>query len=265
MSRKVLEIAAAEVGYLEKKSNASLDSKTANAGSNNYTKYARDLDKLSAYNGKKQGLAYCDMFVDWCFVQAYGLENALKLLCQPKGGAGAGCTYSARYYKEKGQFHTKNPKPGDQIFFSKDGGKTSYHTGIVEKVANGNVYTIEGNTSGRVGVVSEGQGVFRKNYSLNYSYIAGYGRPDYSKVDPDYYTIVQKRFGFADATMKHLMNYRYHDALLERLATVTTPPVSAGNNKESVKKRFGFADETIEYLAIYGYGEALIARLATTK
>ena len=36
---KVLEIALAEVGYLEKKSAKDLDSKTANAGYNNYTKY----------------------------------------------------------------------------------------------------------------------------------------------------------------------------------------------------------------------------------
>lgn len=40
---KVLSIARQEIGYLEKRSNSQLDSKTANAGSNNYTKYARDL------------------------------------------------------------------------------------------------------------------------------------------------------------------------------------------------------------------------------
>ncbi|MCH1978243.1 hypothetical protein MCG44_00545 [Lawsonibacter sp. OA9] len=39
---KLISVASAEVGYLEKKSNSQLDSKTANAGSNNYTKYARD-------------------------------------------------------------------------------------------------------------------------------------------------------------------------------------------------------------------------------
>ena len=265
MSLKVLDIAAAEVGYLEKKSNASLDLKTANAGSNNYTKYARDLDKLSVYNGKKQGLAYCDIFVDWCFIKAYGLENGLKLLCQPKGGAGAGCTFSARYYQNKGQFHKKNPKPGDQIFFSKDGGKTCYHTGLVEKVANGNVYTIEGNTSGRSGVIANGNGVFRKSYSLAYPRIAGYGRPDYSKIDPDNYTIVQKRFGFADETMKYLTSYKYGASLLQKLATVTTPPPSGTNRKYIVQKRFDFADETIEYLANYRYGHSLLTRLATTK
>ena len=55
--KKVLEIALAEVGYLEKKSNNQLDNKTANAGYNNYTKYARDLDAIpDFYNGKKNRL-----------------------------------------------------------------------------------------------------------------------------------------------------------------------------------------------------------------
>lgn len=40
---KVILIAKNEIGYLEKKSNSQLDSKTANAGSNNYTKYWRDI------------------------------------------------------------------------------------------------------------------------------------------------------------------------------------------------------------------------------
>lgn len=43
---KVISIAKAEVGYLEKKSNSQLDSKTANAGSANYTKYGRDMHKI---------------------------------------------------------------------------------------------------------------------------------------------------------------------------------------------------------------------------
>lgn len=41
----VLAIAAAEIGYHEKKSNSQLDNPTANAGSANYTKYARDFDE----------------------------------------------------------------------------------------------------------------------------------------------------------------------------------------------------------------------------
>lgn len=107
----------------------------------------------------------------------------MKLLCQAEKGLGAGCTYSANYYKQKGQFHTSNPQPGDQIFFTNDGGKTMYHTGIVEKFENGRVYTIEGNTSSLAGVVANGGCVRDKSYPANASYIGGYGRPDWSLVE----------------------------------------------------------------------------------
>jgi hypothetical protein len=53
------------------------------------------------YNGKKNGFAWCDMFVDWCFLTAFGYEKALALLCQPEKSAGAGCTYSLRYFKTR--------------------------------------------------------------------------------------------------------------------------------------------------------------------
>lgn len=171
---KVLAVAAGEIGYKEKKSNAQLDDKTANAGSGNYTKYARDFDQKYPrwYNGKKNGYAWCDMFVDWCFLTAYGYENALRLLCQPEKSAGAGCTYSLGYYKNKGQFHTSDPKPGDQIFFGTSQ-SNSTHTGIVEKVTAQKVFTIEGNTSDQVA---------RRSYSLTNSRILGYGRPAYDAV-----------------------------------------------------------------------------------
>ena len=168
---KVIAVAVDQIGYKEKASNTSLDSKTANAGSANYTKYARDFDQKYPkwYNGKKNGFAWCDMFVDWCFLTAFGYEKALALLCQPERSAGAGCTYSLRYFKNKGQFHTSDPKPGDQIFFgtSLD---NSTHTGIVESVDKKQVHTIEGNTSNQVA---------RRNYSLTNSRILGYGRPSY--------------------------------------------------------------------------------------
>lgn len=174
---KLIKIAEAEEGYLEKASNASLDSDTANAGKANYTKYARDLDAIpNFYNGKKNGYSWCDVFVDWCFVKAFGAEAALKLTCQPEKSAGAGCKYSAQYYKAKGQFH-KTPKVGDQIFFASGGDPN--HTGIVYKVDSSKVYTIEGNTSGASGVVANGGGVFKKSYSLSNSRIYGYGRPAY--------------------------------------------------------------------------------------
>lgn len=56
------------------------------------------------------------------------------------------------------------------------------HTGIVYKVDNLYVYTIEGNTSPQAGVVDNGGGVWRKQYAINYNRIYGYGRPDYDSV-----------------------------------------------------------------------------------
>ena len=182
---RVIAAARAELGYLEKASNAQLDSRTANAGDKNYTKYARDLDALGVYDGKKYGYPWCDVFVDWCLIQTFGLETALKMTGQKLGCYGAGCTMSMSYYRAMGRFFRSAPQPGDQIFFSRDGGKTSYHTGLVERVQGGRVYTIEGNTSSAAGVVENGGAVRDKSYSLTYARIAGYGRPNYGLIQEE--------------------------------------------------------------------------------
>lgn len=181
-AEKVIQKALSQVGYLEKASNSRLEDLKANAGSGNFTKFARDLDAIpNFYNGKKNGFPWCDVFVDWVFVTVFGAETAKKLLCQPDKSLGAGCGYSARYYKAKGQFYTESPKPGDQIFFQGSDGSIC-HTGLVYKVDSFYVYTVEGNTSGSSGVVYNGGGVFQKRYPLKSAAIYGYGRPDYAGV-----------------------------------------------------------------------------------
>ena len=174
----VIAVARAELDYHEKATNADLDDKYANAGSGNWTKYARDFDTLYPrwYNGKKNVFAYCDIFNDWCFLTAFGYEKALELLCQPERSSGAGCVFSLRYFKAKGQFYPHDPKPGDQIFFG-ESIDIVHHTGLVEDVDDTYVYTIEGNTSDMVA---------RRKYKLNDASIVGYGRPNYDAVDaPD--------------------------------------------------------------------------------
>lgn len=177
-----LNIALAEEGYLEKKSSAQLDDKTANAGSANYTKYARDLYAAGYYSGNKQGVAWCSMFVDWCHYMAAGKNKAMAqtVSCQ-SGIYGASCTCSMNYYQAAGRFYEKNPQPGDQIYFGS--GKSSTHTGIVYKTDGNRVYTVEGNTSSQSGVVSNGGGVFKKSYLLTDSRILGYGRPKWGDTE----------------------------------------------------------------------------------
>ena len=168
--RKVIDIAISQIGYHEKESNSQLDDPKANPGDKNWTKYARDLDRLSGfYNGSKNGFMWCDVFVDWCFVQAYGRAGAQYLLCQPDKSAGAGCSFSAGYFRSKGQFHIKDPEPGDQIFFGSSANNV-WHTGLVVEVTSTHVVTVEGNTS---------EMVAKRSYRLNDSSIYGYGRPNW--------------------------------------------------------------------------------------
>ena len=55
---EIVAIALAQIGYKEKASNKNLDDPAANAGSANWTKYARDLASAGYYNGNKNGLSF---------------------------------------------------------------------------------------------------------------------------------------------------------------------------------------------------------------
>lgn len=171
---RVVEIAESEIGYVEKATNSQLNDKTANPGSGNYTKYGAFFDsqrgEYEYYNGKKNGFDWCDQFVDWCFAQAFGIDNGRRMLYQPLKSLGAGCKYSAGYFRANNAWSSV-PHVGDQIFFGPKGDES--HTGIVVAVETGKVHTVEGNAANRV---------MRREYAINDSYIAGYGRPDYNLV-----------------------------------------------------------------------------------
>lgn len=177
--QKLLNVAFAEVGYLEKASNKSLDSKTDNAGKNNYTKYNRDYILWGA--GGSLNMQWCAAFVSWCFVKAYGLENAKKLLC---GGlhhytpTGANRFKKANRYIKRGQ---GSPEVGDVVYFYSTSKGRIGHVGIVYDVDSTTVYTVEGNTSGASTLVTNGGGVRKKSYKLTSTYIDGYGRPNYDE------------------------------------------------------------------------------------
>ena len=173
----VIDVALGEVGYIEKKTGdlAYLYDKTANIGSGNFQKYGYEMHNIQPSN-MDYPAAWCDAFVDWCFMYAYGAQNAKELL----GGDFDDYTVaSAQLYKKNGQWFYSDPEPGDQIFFKNASGIC--HTGLVYKVENGYVYTVEGNTSSEIGVVANGGCVRAKSYPLSYNKIAGYGRPNYSR------------------------------------------------------------------------------------
>lgn len=160
---KVIEVAKAEIGYLEKKSNSQLDSKTANAGANNYTKYWRDVKP--EWNGSY----WCACFITWVFQTALSKERAKQLLKH----------YPYVYCPTLAGLFTKysSPKVGDIVIYWKNGAYA--HTGLVIAV-NGNQFTtIEGNTSGASSVIDNGGGVCQKIYKLS-DVNAKFCRPEYS-------------------------------------------------------------------------------------
>jgi peptidoglycan hydrolase-like protein with peptidoglycan-binding domain len=156
-----------------------LDDFTANAGKKNYTRFNRDLISYKQGIGA-QPMEWCGAFTSCMFVYAFGLEEAKRLLC---GGLHCYTPSGANYFKKAGRYIKRGegmPKAGDVVFFfSKTKGRIG-HVGIVTKVTSTMVHTIEGNTSGANTLVTNGGGVRQKAYSLNSTYIDGYGRPPYN-------------------------------------------------------------------------------------
>ncbi len=154
--------------------------------------------KYTAWFGVSASTSWCAIFASWCAQQCDFITRGVM----PKFMS---CTEAAaEWFKPKGLFKTREnyvPQKGDLIFFNWSGktwgtpwteptipaayDKDNYtasnnfqHVGIVEKVENGRVYTIEGNS----GSLPNNQTVVkRNNYSLQYSYIRGYCVPRYEK------------------------------------------------------------------------------------
>ena len=173
------------VGYCEKNKKEHLgsydnpeDFKT-NAGDGNYTVFADLYGQKTGIN--VQGQPWCDSFVDTVLIHLFGVDAARALL----GGFSAYTPTSVSFYKKMGRYYN-TPSEGDQIFFHN--GTRVYHTGYVYKVENGVIYTIEGNTSSDKILENEGGCVAYKQYPLGWisgsRQIDGYGRPDYSLVEP---------------------------------------------------------------------------------
>lgn len=166
---KVINVAKSEVGYLEKKDKNYLNNPTKNAGSKNWTKYWADLKPSF------QGEPWCLCFICWCFMKAFGEKRGKELLCMTKGWEFYTPT-SANNFKLKNQWHTK-PQRGDIVFFKNS--SRICHVGIVTKVSDKYIWTIEGNTDKGSEVIPNGGGVAKKKYVIGNYRIAGFGRPAY--------------------------------------------------------------------------------------
>lgn len=220
---KVILIAKNEIGYLEKKSNSQLDSKTANAGSKNYTKYWRDIKP------SYQGQPWCAAFVSWCFMEAFGQEKAKKLLKH----------WPYVYCPTLGNLFTRNanPKIGDIVIFYHNG--TFTHTGIVTAVIGDRFYTIEGNTSGASGIIANGGGVCAKSY-LN-SQMPG------TKFCTPNYSLVKNTTSVSDSDTTKKQNTRAYIAQIKKDTKCYTKSNKNSPSKLFPKLKKGAVVEVMKY------------------
>ena len=153
--------------YLEKGTLAYLDDFQRNAGYNNYTKFARDVNSWGQPGC--QGQPWCAVYQFWKLVKVFGLSKALEIM----GGGFYNCQSVTRHAKENGTWK-KTPKKGALIIF-----RNGAHIGSVRKYDTTYVYTNEGNTSSAPGVVANGGACRNKKYKLTDSAIDGYVWIDY--------------------------------------------------------------------------------------
>lgn len=117
-----------------------------------------------SWYGFTNHVEWCACFVSWCADQCGYLDSG----AYPKF---SGCVFGMQWFQQRGLWldGSAEPVPGMLIFFdwgTQDG--VPDHVGIVEKVENGMVYTVEGNSRDMCR---------QKQYSLGSGVILGYGMP----------------------------------------------------------------------------------------
>jgi len=144
---RMIEVAMAEVGYVETP--------------DNITKYGKAMNA--------DGLPWCGSFINFCAKQArVDIPNVVSTIA------------GAKAFKAKGQWFV-TPKVGDLVFFDfiDDNKVVIQHIGLVVKAGEHSILTIEGNTSG-TGSQANGGEVMMKTRKLGpHSYAVGFGRPQY--------------------------------------------------------------------------------------
>jgi len=146
---RLIEVALAEVGYKE-------------GPANNETKF------------QDGHLPWCGAFLNWCARKAkVQVPNCISTI----DGANA--------FIHLKQWHA-DPRIGDFVFFDfiEDNQTVIQHIGLVLRVSETQIVTVEGNTS-KAGSQANGGEVVIKTRKLGpHSFVVGYGRPIYTASAP---------------------------------------------------------------------------------
>ena len=127
--------------------------------------------------GNSGGMKYCEWYgydyrVSWCAIFVSWVADQCGYLDAGVLPKMEGVRPYVDWFIDRGQWQSRDyePSPGDIIFFDWENDGLADHVGIVEKVENGRVYTIEGNT---------GDMCAERHYPVGSAPICGYGLPTY--------------------------------------------------------------------------------------
>lgn len=177
---ELISLARSEEGYVEKASNQNLDSKTGNKGTNNYTKYSRDVNDAGLRGC--QGQAWCATSAFWLDLKTFGVDKALQLWSMNRSTyVGYSCFSTYNVFAACGKVG-KTPKLGALVVF------TFSHMGRVLRIYTQNGITYfdcwEGNTSSNLNDRNGGMVKIKKRRADD-STIKGFCYIDYDSVTPE--------------------------------------------------------------------------------
>lgn len=177
---ELISLARSEEGYVEKASNKNLDSKTGNRGTNNYTKYSRDVNNAGLRGC--QGQAWCATSAFWLDLKTFGVDKALQLWNMNRYTyVGYSCFSTYNVFAACGKVG-KTPKLGALVVF------TFSHMGRVLRIYTQNGITYfdcwEGNTSSNLNDRNGGMVKIKKRRADD-STIKGFCYIDYDSVTPE--------------------------------------------------------------------------------
>lgn len=147
--QRVIEVAKAEIGYK----------------SDRVSKYFSELFP------DERPMPWCVPFVEWAFIQAYGKEVALKMLCIPDGKFVSSVTALVRFFKRGNLWHWKMNQAGWLVFLRTNHEWTN-HVELIVSVSDTEITSIGGNCNNEVRM---------NTYQWDDARISGYGEIIYKQ------------------------------------------------------------------------------------
>ena len=163
----LVNVARSQLGYHEGDNTSQLHGESS--GSRNYTEYGYWYGTQVQGNSGGSYYAWCAYFISWCARQAGIPTSIISNASYACAGSDNGDFKNLDFYS-RGSY---TPKVGDLVFFCWEGNSSCWdHVEIVIGVSSSEVTTLGGNTGDN--------NVKSRSWSLDHSYIRGYGVPKYT-------------------------------------------------------------------------------------